>query len=145
MKTVFLLTGLFFSGTLAAQTIVSAAGKESQGLSWTLGEVVTETIVTPDAVIVQGFNQPGETKETGIDPVDATGIAVRIYPNPVDDYLQLIAKDGKTYEWQLFDASGKIIMTGQSAGIDFSGKETGSYILNLTDGMQKQSLIILKK
>jgi hypothetical protein len=145
MKTVFLLVVLFFSGTLAAQNIVSSAGNESGGVAWTLGEVITETIVTPDAVIVQGFNQPGETKEMRIDPVNAAGIAVRIYPNPVDDYLQLIVEDEKIYEWQLFDASGKIIMTGQSAGIDFSGKETGSYILNLTDGIQKQSFIILKK
>lgn len=67
MKNLFLLLLSFMSWNLYAQTlsptVISSAGGYSTGttvtLSWTLGELATETLSNGSIILTQGFQQPG--------------------------------------------------------------------------------------
>jgi len=74
----------------------------------------------------------------GISEKTATGNS-KIYPNPADDLLTIEFNNGSTgrKRIELFDISGKLMMTGQSDTnsicLKTSGLKTGSYFLTIYD------------
>jgi hypothetical protein len=134
---------------VAAQDVVSSAGGCADGVSWTLGEVVTETFVTPADVtpalaVVQGFNQPVAGDVMGMDAV-AIRPSVAVYPNPVVDLLHIAGEAGATYRWLLSTLDGKSLGGGQGAEVDFTRCQAGTYLLCLDDGRREQTFVIIKK
>ena len=148
MRTGYILF-IAFSGlsvSLAAQDAVSAAGADDRILSWTLGETVTETLVSADTHITQGFNQPTEEAEgSALSPITAGTQDIRAWPNPVISVLHLGFEAEKRYEWQLFDSASRLLGSGQTATVDCSGLTPGCYLLSLTGGIRKQTIIVIKK
>jgi hypothetical protein len=146
MKTAYaVLLSLLIPVAAAAQDAVSAAGGDAGGVSWTLGEVVTETYATTALVVIQGFNQPEAGVVTGIDHVAARRLAVDVYPNPVVGLLHIAGADGETYRWQLSALDGKSLDSGQASTVDFTPRPAGTYLLRIGDGKREQSFIVIKK
>lgn len=144
-----LIVILIFPLALAAQSVISSAGNEASYTSWSIGEIMTETITRSDAIIVQGFNQPFNIQSTGVISIYDDKTTLQVYPNPVVDYLQLVTDDANSSNWYLSNLEGKIISSGivneEKSSIDFSDKLPGVYILHIESHTNKQSVLITKK
>lgn len=131
-----------------AQSVVSTAAGGSEIVMWTIGELVTESIVRSDGYFTQGFNQAFEAGPSGIIKVDEDKISFKAYPNPVADRLNLFFEEGCIYSWRLYDPEGKLIRYGEATGkdniIDLSGNSRGKYILKIAEGSKVRSVVIIK-
>lgn len=149
MKTIvfsFLISVCPFLAT--AQSVVSSAGGGSNIVMWTVGELVTESIVRSDGYFTQGFNQAFEIGSVGIWEVTEGNRAFRAYPNPVADQLKLVFEENRPYSWTLYELGGKPIQQGRSADrnsvIDFSDRNPGKYMLKIVEGSKARSVVIIK-
>jgi hypothetical protein len=64
------------------------ASTPSGSISWTLGEVITETFSDPSNIFTQGFQQPKEFN-TGVVDQQSKSL-VKYYPNPAADNLFIL-------------------------------------------------------
>lgn len=134
-----------------AQSLISSAGGSSDIATWSIGEVITESIrlSSSEGYFTQGFNHKYPVVEhVGILDIKDDKISFKTYPNPVADQLEVIFSDEKSYTWELYGLNGKIVQTGAANEkqnfIDFSDKEQGEYILKIVSESKSQSVIILK-
>ena len=129
--------------TLSSEGIFASGDYFSNGfaqLSWTIGDAQTSTLKQPDLVLTQGFLQPNFTV-TGINQIsDNEEIKVDVFPNPVDDilnlkfssktesklYISLYSLDGKKIYDEKFNTSNN------SAEILFTPYQSGYYILKVS-------------
>ena len=66
-------------------------------VSWTIGEIATETFANEDIILTQGFNQANITI-TDITEDLFTDINIIVYPNPVKDVFTIeTGSDNKTH------------------------------------------------
>ena len=69
---------------------------------------------------------------------------ITIYPNPSSDFIYI--KSNNELEAAVFDITGKLIMNEYfTKKLDVSFLEKGTYILNLTDGINTKSHKIIKE
>ena len=139
-----------FVPVLKAQQVVASAGGESKAgavyVSWTVGEVVTETFSSTGKSATQGMHQ-SDILITALKNPNSEQI-VKIFPNPTSDALnidlknsnfmdyrvQTTALDGKSLDMRKF-TTNKIILNLKEypvgvyivSIIDKSGKKIGVY------------------
>ncbi|MCK4464729.1 MAG: T9SS type A sorting domain-containing protein, partial [Bacteroidales bacterium] len=89
----------------------------SGSLSWTLGEVVIETLSETNFILTQGFQQSKLTV-TAINDLQTSGIELSVYPNPTNSFLFIEVKTDKQRDLQinLFDLNGKLILQKKITG-----------------------------
>ncbi|HRH39116.1 MAG TPA: T9SS type A sorting domain-containing protein, partial [Flavobacteriales bacterium] len=83
---------------------------------------------------------------SGIDQAQRSALV--LYPDPVDDHVQVRGLTG-AWTYSALDEEGRTIMTGRSSGehgIDASPLADGSYVLcvNPSDGTARQRLKFVK-
>lgn len=78
------------------------------------------------------------TVVTGIDH-DINNRAINVYPNPVTSILT-IESQTPFISWQLLDAIGNVVLTGDSKQVDISTFSTGVYFLQI-DNISKKVMI----
>ena len=111
----------------------------SGSLSWTLGEVVIETLSETNFILTQGFQQSKLTV-TAINDLQTSGIELSVYPNPTNSFLFIEVKTDKQRDLQinLFDLNGKLILqkkiTGSKQTIHMQNYKPAIYILKVTEG-----------
>ena len=115
------VSGDYFTGTNAT-------------LSWTIGESVTETFSSANAILTQGFHQTSLTV-TGIKDIDKN-FSVSVYPNPVMNQLTVeLEKVKRNYSIEITDLNGKLIsvqkINSTHSTIDVITYSAGVYFLNL--------------
>lgn len=137
---------LFFMARSQSITpeVIATAGDYFVGsnatLSWTLGEVVTETVSNANYTLTQGFQQPNYNITSIPDDPNIKNdqsADINIYPNPVGDLLNVSFKDMKQDNVliTLFDLNGKILIndiaenTTALKQLNMSFVAKGSYIL----------------
>jgi len=125
-KILYSLTYFMCVGFLPAQTVtpvvISSDGgfsTNAQGsIAWTIGEPVSETYVSPgSSITTMGFHQPELIELETMIREQSDNMAILIYPNPVNESLQISFKgiQHDTYALVLSDALGKLIY--QSAAV----------------------------
>ena len=125
--TVIGTTGDFFVGSSAT-------------LSWTLGEIMTETYNGTSNQLTQGFHQPTRS-DVGIEESD--DLQISIYPNPARDQVIIeLADNTEELNITLYSISGEIVYYGVYSGnspfpIDLSGFADGMYLLQITNSDQE--------
>jgi len=163
MKKIIFLTLVFgYANCLFSQSItpqvISSAGNYAEGtnvsISWTLGEVATETIGNNDNIITQGFHQP-DYNIVVIEHIESPQLDVTIYPNPTNGLLNIEWKgnDNSTAVISLFDLTGKQIInqkvseTSSIGQIDITGLANSTYILQIIseDAKLKKDFRIVKE
>ncbi|MFP4489275.1 MAG: T9SS type A sorting domain-containing protein [Bacteroidales bacterium] len=99
-RTLSFLAVLFMFFSLNAQNVdqhvISSAGSfdvsgdNSISLSWTLGELVVTTVDSPggDLILTQGFQQ-SKLIIDGIELNPELGVEVTVYPNPVNEIVNI--------------------------------------------------------
>lgn len=139
------------SGRVVAQSVVSSAGGGNATLSWTLGEVFTESVMRSNVVrFSQGFNQPFTISASGILNVKGDRFTFTAGPNPVADELYVTVADAGTSTWQLYDMQGRLLDSGRlddtrQTVIAFSGRNAGEYVLKIGNEQGTRSVLIIKK
>ncbi len=117
------------------QNIIGTAGEcyeNSNGsLSWTMGEIVTETHSNSLNTLTQGFQQSKLTVTNIAEEINP-GYLLKVYPNPVGNYLT-IECNKSDIDYRIIDINGKTQIMGTLQNtkeyLDFSGLSSGSYIL----------------
>jgi hypothetical protein len=125
-----------------AQEVVSTSGEfsvaGSGSLSWTIGEAITETFSSGNITLTQGFQQSNLTI-TAIDEVAGLSFSITAFPNPATDniYLMIDNKSLKNIGYQLFDTSGKLIVSAKidekESSISLNKFPPAVYLLKVTE------------
>lgn len=125
MKRIILFFAVLTPGWLLAQSndlsLVSTAGDffqtENYTLSWSLGEVISETYSGTNIVLTQGFQQPDQLPNTINNPKGKMSWSFHLYPNPCQQfiYIELMNNEIRTQlpdRYEIYDIQGKQIVTG---------------------------------
>ena len=133
-----------FAQSLSPEVIASSGDNyiNPQGLlSFTFGEIATETYGTANNWLTQGFQQTYSTS-TGVNQQLSSGDIV-VYPNPVCDRLSvdLSKTEAGIYDLAIYDLTGKLlkkntysqICPGQIILVELNGLANGSYFLVITN------------
>lgn len=92
--------------------VVSSAGdsfvNEHGSISWTLGECATETYLSGNLIVAQGFYQLGDSKKK-IDSESDLQVNVNIFPNPVINDLNVEIEDEGEFLVSIIDQNGKVV------------------------------------
>ncbi len=105
---------------LNTQSLLSTAGDyfeaETITLSWSLGEIATETLNGSNITLTQGFQQTG-LAVVGINkPIPSANISISVYPNPTTGIvnLKIINFAANTKQtpnrYLVFDIQGKLLI-----------------------------------
>jgi hypothetical protein len=154
-----LLCLVLFCASLHGQTlspdVISTSGNYDQGssvsLSWTLGEIMTETMNGAECILGNGF-QPSLTGIVTVIHDSKPDFELNIFPVPAS---QLITVQSGAFvqshlNLDLFDLNGKSLIFKRldigSNSIDLSFLQSAEYILQITDeeGTLIRSVKIIK-
>ncbi len=129
--------------TYIPATLNVAGGSNSingKVFEYSIGEMtLVHTATAPNIIVTQGVLQPGQIA-TGIFDHELGDGQIKVYPNPVDDLLNvdINLSLGGSLQLQVYDLAGKLVSKKQISVL--SGKETttfsfahlaaGNYVLN---------------
>lgn len=142
-----LLIGLNSYAQDISPQVVATAGTTYEGtsflLDWTLGEVAITTIQNDDVQVTQGFHQPYYTITSTRDLHEEIG-QVKVYPNPVSNWLEieLLFQQEQEVLLQLFSGQGQLIWTQSLKGQQLSDRKNlealpaGLYYLHIKEQQQ---------
>jgi hypothetical protein len=83
-----------------------------------------------------------------IEPNDLNKInkdQIGVFPNPVNDYLQIYSDRSDFISFKLFDSLGLLISSGNKTYINFSQLKSGIYYLLITDSHNRMSFFKILK
>ena len=87
------------------------------------------------------------TAVTGVDAVDENEVAFGIYPNPVENVMN-INTNAASYEYQLINRIGQVVISGKAEGntkINVSEMNNGVYFLKVVaNGNTSIEKVIIK-
>ena len=136
---------LFGFGTAKAQQVVTSAGdfhENAEGsISYTIGEPVTETITSTNAVLTQGFQQ-GNLKITVIQDITEPGFQITVFPNPATEFviIQTETEHDLSMKCVLYDIKGDVLLQKQ-----LEGNETSIPMESYTPSIYLLKIFVEKK
>ncbi len=87
---------------------------ETFTVSWTIGDLVTETIIQDQAILTQGFQQPVILVQEVASDIQNELVA-KVFPNPFGNEINISILNGeKEYYVDLFDPAGNRLSRIQS-------------------------------
>jgi len=150
----------FAKSQSASPQVIATAGDYFVGtnmsLSWTLGELITETVTDGTYTLTQGFQQPHYNISSIEEPKNNNNPLgdINIYPNPVADQLNVSFKDmnQKHVTIALIDMNGKILIndiaesTTSVKQLVMTNVAKGNYVLRFVtkDGKFTKSFKVVK-
>lgn len=131
-----------FGQTYTPATLNVSGGSNTinnQVFEYSVGEMaLVHTATAPNIIVTQGVLQPSEI-ETGISDSQLADGQILVYPNPVDDIVNVAANlpSGGTLQLRVYDLNGKMlnqkemaIHSGkESTSLRFAHLASGSYVL----------------
>lgn len=123
---------------LFCQEITASAGdffaNDNQSISFSLGEIVTETFTESNMILTQGFQQSNLTI-TSVDPAISSE-NISLFPNPVINSMKLnITGEIANMEFKLHNMEGKLLIRKEISDrvtyINFEDYPSGGYLLNI--------------
>lgn len=150
----FLLAALLARSQSLSPEVVASAGGHFGGagveLSWTLGEMVIETIGGGTTTLTQGFHQVDNSINTI--PESFPTLLCTAYPNPAGNTisLQFTEQLKENTIAEIFSLEGKLVWSGQllsgsmQSQIDLSFLSSGAYHLRLQNTSQSFNTRIIK-
>lgn len=137
----------FASYDAVAQSVISTAGnsfeRSGMTITFTIGELATETCYSDNSILTQGFHQPRQqTSAIGIVPESASHIV--FYPNPTRDYITVSVTERPVIilDIEIMNISGKKLMKFSAETdqflIDLDRFPAGIYYLRIVDTQSDQ-------
>ncbi len=137
---------------VSPEVISSSGGGYSNfnyNLSFTIGEISTETLQSSSVILTQGFHQ---------DYINITSLSenmftnnVKVYPNPTNDQLFVSFDSFDSANIKLTDYTGKVVLKKQNyfinheRYIDLSFLPSGLYLLSLNFNDKYNSVFKINK
>ncbi len=146
MKIKFTLLFLVFTIGVSAQEqhVESSSGGQyffsTGSMTWTVGEVIINTIQSPDNHLTQGFNQT-RINFIGIEEYNDR-INVNVFPNPTTDFININASKKTTL--RIYDVSQKlvkVVSVEKQDQVDLSELSSGTYLLVFSKNNKKLKTI----
>ena len=138
MKIFFIaICSLSISQFSFSQEVISTQGDSytnaNGSVDFTIGEVVTFTATDGNNDLTQGFHQ---TNWNFVELEDhQADFEVSIYPNPVEDELNIRAAEFQDVSYKLYDSRGRVVrednLSGEFTGIAVTDLAPGGYQLEL--------------
>lgn len=123
---------------VAGNFLCGGVAENSNGsVSWTLGETVIGTFEGSGTTISQGFQQGNLVVATDVETPPDVDIQTRVYPNPVEDKLNVNIKNEENtgLNYTLYNMEGKVLQKGpvesSSFTISLGNYSPGKYILQI--------------
>jgi hypothetical protein len=138
ISSILLTVSVISFGQNIDRDIVSAAGdhyeSNNASVSWTLGEVATESYTTTTNTLNQGFHQ-GNLFISSIEDELDLDVILKAYPNPVMDILIVETQD-RGLKYQIINMNGEVlsngIFTSEKEEVDFTKLPNGVYFLSVS-------------
>ena len=147
----------FIFAQASGQYVIAPQGGYTTGhnmsISWTLGDLVTETSVLSKSIITQGFQQPNITVRE-LDVVDPKGdhadetksLQASVFPNPFSgDITVTVNNHDRDYFIDVMDPSGNLLSRSTSCipnqVLNMASLPAAQYILRITMADEKQSKV----
>jgi len=119
---IFFLFGFLIAIVQGQETITTTGGNISGSggsVSYTVGQILYNTISGTNGTVAQGVQQPYEISVvTGIENTKDILLEIEVYPNPAKDYLKL--KTGNydivNLSFQLYDIKGNLLLRNRVDG-----------------------------
>ncbi|WP_292487827.1 T9SS type A sorting domain-containing protein [Methanohalobium sp.] len=113
---------------------------------------MVQTFSDGSAMLTQGFHQGNITVSTAVDEMSESAMDVQIYPNPVNDILNVKFKNmvDQTIQVRLVDLTGKTILTREFSDpsntqrLNLSPVTSGTYMLEVNAGQKRKVFKIVK-
>lgn len=134
-----------YAQTLQPQVIASSGtvtSNATHSISWTLGEVVTQTLVSGGNYATQGFQQPNDDFTISVENNNST-LEIKSYPNPTSDevHVEINKHSLEDFTFQIMDATGKKVLENKikaSVGtlhhtLQVSEFSAGNYVLTVSN------------
>ena len=139
----FGLTGLY------AQESINVMGGNASGsggsASFTVGQVFYQAHIGTKGSIAEGIQQPYEIYiVTAIEEAEGIELFVTVYPNPVENILQLRVETSRFNDlsFQLYSMNGRLIESGAILSelfkINMHSLNPAVYFLKIQDSSQKE-------
>ncbi len=122
-----------------AQMILATAGDSftnSEGvITWTIGEIITETFTNGSIVLTQGMQQkPHNVTETYV--FSQPGVKVVISPNPAKYMITVNSNSNSTLHTSIYDMNSRIVISkklkNNRENIDISNLKPGLYLVKIS-------------
>ncbi|MFK7950895.1 MAG: T9SS type A sorting domain-containing protein [Saprospiraceae bacterium] len=144
MKTyylIFVVLAISYQGISQSLShdVIGSAGNEFVSndvqLSWTLGEIVTTTLSTPNETLTQGFQQ---TELFAVSTRDVkNNYEISAYPNPFRDVIYIQKDNNEPLNFACIDLLGRTlhqeVLTEDTQMIDLSTLPSAIYLFRVTD------------
>lgn len=137
--------------------LISTAGNQLKtnalSISWSIGEITTETLSASDLELTQGFHQ-GKYLITAVEEIVPNQPQIKIYPNPATDFFYIKLPSEiimqKSVNAKIITMQGQTILsktlTNNEQKIDIQGFANSIYILHITfDGESRRIFKIVKQ
>ena len=114
----FLLGMTSVYGQTFQPEVISSSGEflsdSAFTISYTLGEILTETVSDTSVILTQGFHQPASATivVSNIENSGSKDLQISIYPNPTDGVLNIYIESMVDFPvfLNIYDSSGKLLM-----------------------------------
>lgn len=134
-----LLTHLSYSQSLDQHVIGSAgnfsATSSSTTLSWTVGEMITTTESSGNAILTQGFQQPVLVNPLSINSTNPNAFSLQVFPNPSLEQITIQKDQKENLKAELIDILGQVIgqysLQDSQTQIDLSQLPSANYLLRI--------------
>jgi|WetSurMetagenome_2_1015567.scaffolds.fasta_scaffold406275_2 hypothetical protein len=144
MKKIFFILAITYCSGLLGQQVVTTAGNtyanSSGGISYTIGEGISETLSSGNITLTQGFQQPNIFVSL-VREIKNSGLSVLVYPNPTSGIVKLKIEAGLLpgMQYLLFDTNGKLLsqkkVESSETEISLSEFQPGIYFMKIQTGI----------
>lgn len=132
----------------AEQNVIATAGdyhaNSFGSISWTLGEVSTETY-TSGFTLSQGFQQAALSVISLTDPQELT-YSLSVYPNPTSHILH-IESDESGIDYALYNSQAQLILNGETKSnteiLNLTALPNGTYVLRVNN-QETHKIVVVK-
>lgn len=157
LLTLCILTGVLTANSQSlSPTVISSSGGSGDmngtSLNWTTGELMVQTYDFDTISLTQGFHQGIYEITTSLDELNELGIYVNVYPNPVEDHLnvQFEGALNKTVRLKLMNLTGQVLISREMnspatvSRLNMSSMTSGTYLLEIRINNKRKVFKIIK-
>lgn len=137
---IFVLTITVVHGKQTYPELITSTGadyiNQNIQLSWSIGEIISETYDQSGKQLTQGFQQPGKETQTGLEKQPTLDNHILVYPNPAKGKIYL-RTDQSLYkhQYRIYDALGKLVYSGEIVTtdntVDITHIPSGMYFMKI--------------
>jgi hypothetical protein len=113
-----ILSSAFLSGQTATPWVVNSSGGEAStetiSITWSMGELITQTFYAGEKILTQGLLQPEILVSNLVENFDAKQLPIKVFPNPTMEHLNISLDDfsSRMLSYALYDIRGELVRSG---------------------------------